>query len=167
MALRSITSFTWFDERKQRQKHDFIFRWPKINKKKKGWTASFKKLLKNLFSTGYDKANVTEVTSTLCTVKLLKVIILFQYKLLLYFNPIREKGSEEKGILLHTVISKAVIEPASALTWHNSYHFSSFHQFGHNCWADSLSNKKFLSSDSLASLVWHSPTMTGAFIVIS
>lgn len=50
------------------------------------------------------------------------------------------------------MILKAVIEPVSALTWHNSYHFSSFNQFGHNCWEDSLSHKEFLSSDSVAYL---------------
>lgn len=45
-------------------------------------------------------------------------------------------------------MSKAVDEPASALTLHNSYHFSSFNQFGHNCGADAFSNKEFRGSDS-------------------
>lgn len=51
-------------------------------------------------------------------------------------------------------MSKAVDEPASALTLHNSYHFSSFNQFGHNCGADAFSNKEFRGSDS-------EPFMTG------
>lgn len=53
-------------------------------------------------------------------------------------------------MLLRYEISKAVIELASASTLHNSYLFSGFSQFGHNCQADSLSNKEFLHSDSLA-----------------
>jgi hypothetical protein len=51
---------------------------------------------------------------------------------------------------MNAVIFKAVIEPVSAVTLYNSYHFSSFNQFAHNCWADSLSNKEFLGSNSVA-----------------